>query len=128
MCHKDFITIKISLEYTLLLSMSSIMPRIILLFLLLLSVGCTSIGRPLNYQQGNIIDDRAVAQLHQGMSKMQVATLMGTPVLENAFAPDRWDFVYSHYRNDKIRRQHHVTLYFTGDRLAKIEISPVVTA
>ena len=45
--------------------------------------------------QGNIFSQEMVDQLKPGMTKRQVAFIMGTPLVEDAFHSDRWDYVYS---------------------------------
>jgi outer membrane protein assembly factor BamE len=54
-------------------------------------------------QQGNIITDEMVDRLQPGMTKSQVRYLMGTPMLEDIFHTDRWDYTYT------IRRPHQET-------------------
>ncbi|XOV83484.1 MAG: outer membrane protein assembly factor BamE [bacterium] len=74
-------------------------------------------------QQGNVITQEMVDQLKPGMTRSQVAFIMGEPVLRNTFNPDRWDYVYSvvlpGYFNQEIRMslffEDDVLGYFTGD-------------
>ena len=53
-------------------------------------------------QQGNFLDAAQVAQLEAGMTRSQVAFLLGTPMIPNGFDRDRWDYFY--YLKD--RRNH----------------------
>lgn len=72
-------------------------------------------------QQGNIIDDREVAKLKVGMSKREVAEILGNSVVENTFNDDHRDYVYT-FRD---HRQHvtHESLHlsFTDNRLQTIK-------
>jgi outer membrane protein assembly factor BamE len=71
-------------------------------------------------QQGNLLN--SAKQLQLGMTKTQVSHLLGTPVLTNRLASPRWDYVYTYQADGKpIIQQHSLTLYFSGDRLVKIE-------
>lgn len=64
-----------------------------------------------NIQQGNIITQEQIAQLKVGMTEEQVRYVMGTPVLQNTFEPNRWDYVYTLHANNKTIEKH-VTLFF----------------
>jgi outer membrane protein assembly factor BamE len=46
-------------------------------------------------QQGNVITQNMVNQLHPGLSKRQVRFIMGTPILIDMFHQSRWDYVYT---------------------------------
>ncbi len=45
-------------------------------------------------QQGNFLDKNQVDQLEPGMTRSQVAFLLGTPMVPNGFDTDRWDYYY----------------------------------
>ncbi len=74
-------------------------------------------------QQGNVITQEMVNQLKPGMTRSQVAFIMGEPVLRNTFNENRWDYVYSvvlpGYFNQETRMslffEDDVLGYFTGD-------------
>ena len=74
-------------------------------------------------QQGNVITQDMVDQLKPGMTRSQVAFIMGEPILRNTFNENRWDYVYSvvlpGYFNQEIRMslffENDVLAYFTGD-------------
>lgn len=57
------------------------------------------------------------------MSRQQVISLMGSPMLQDTFHKNRWDYIqaYTHERNPIQRRL--LTLYFKGDQLVKIDNS-----
>ena len=75
----------------------------------------------INVQQGNYIKDEKLAQLKVGMTKRQVQFLMGSPIVQDAFHPDRWDYVFS-YRNGRTNRtaQRNMTIFFDGDAVEEI--------
>ena len=87
----------------------------------LFSLACT-IHR-VDVQQGNIIKPEQLEQLKPGISKRQVRFIMGTPLIQDPFHSDRWDYVYTlqpgHLR--KITERQRVTIYFEGDKLVKID-------
>jgi outer membrane protein assembly factor BamE len=67
--------------------------------------------------QGNVITPDLLAALQPGMSRERVRAVLGTPMLEDPFHPERWDYLYSERHAYQVREQRHVTLYFDGDRL-----------
>ena len=71
--------------------------------------------------QGNALDPRAVVSLQPGMSRDQVQLLLGTPLLQDAFHADRWDYTFNTSRNGVIKEQSNLTLYFENNALVKAE-------
>ncbi len=69
-------------------------------------------------QQGNVITQDMVDRLKPGMSRSQVAFVMGEPVLRNTFNPDRWDYIYSIVVPGVFEQDIRMTLYFENDVLA----------
>lgn len=72
-------------------------------------------------QQGNILSPARIAHLKLGMSKSDVAILMGTSLTSPLFREDRWDYAYTWRRGSGDNIVRHLTLYFSGDHLIKIE-------
>ena len=94
----------------------------ILGLLLLFLAGCTLYRADL--QQGNVIDKEELDKLKIGMSKQQVNFLLGTPLLNDPFHKDRWDYVYTlKTDNQRVKVKKHLTLIFTGDTLSQINNS-----
>lgn len=92
--------------------------------LLSLVAGCSSFHfgpHHIDVQQGNVIDQESVARLKIGLNRSQVRFLLGTPLLVDPFHNDRWDYVYVNYKAGKLAAQKHITLFFDGDTLARIE-------
>lgn len=89
-------------------------------FVLFLS-GCTKDKIPgvyrINIQQGNDITQDMVSQLKPGMTKNQVAYVMGTPLIIDTFHPNRWDYIYSFRPGNGDREQRRITVYFKGETL-----------
>jgi outer membrane protein assembly factor BamE len=73
----------------------------------------------IDIQQGNYIDPEAIAKLKPGMTRSQVRFLLGTPLLTDAFHPDRWDYLFSDRRAGKLMQEHRLTLWFEGDALKR---------
>ena len=45
--------------------------------------------------QGNFVSREMAAELHPGMTKQQVRNILGTPLLQDVFHADRWEYVFS---------------------------------
>jgi outer membrane protein assembly factor BamE len=65
-------------------------------------------------QQGNIITSEQVAQLKVGMTTDQVRYVMGTPILENTFNANRWDYIYTIKTHKKDIVEKQVTVFFVN--------------
>lgn len=91
---------------------------IALMATLILSTGCKLIYKQ-NVQQGNAHEQEDLDQLELGMTKKQVAYLLGTPAIHDPFHHDRWDYIsmLSRRGGDPVRRL--VTLKFENDVLTE---------
>ena len=89
---------------------------IVLLAVFTLNTGCKLIYKQ-NVQQGNAHEQEDLDQVELGMSKKQVAYLLGTPAVHDPFHQDRWDYIsmFSRRGSDPVRRL--VTLTFEDDLL-----------
>lgn len=63
----------------------------IILGSLALSSGCVY---RLSISQGNLIEQEDLDQVAVGMTRNQVRFLLGTPMVDDPFHADRWDYVY----------------------------------
>ena len=63
----------------------------IVLASLALSSGCVY---RLNIAQGNLVEQEDLDQVEVGMTRNQVRFLLGTPMIDDPFHQDRWDYVY----------------------------------
>ncbi len=71
--------------------------------------------------QGNFVSREQAAALKEGMSRMQVRDLLGTPLLTSIFHADRWDYVFTFNRQGVTQQARHVTVFFKGDVLSRVE-------
>jgi outer membrane protein assembly factor BamE len=94
------------------------------IYLVGLLFGTTACSRwiyRIDVQQGNVITQDMLAQLHAGMEKDKVRFIMGTPLMVDVFHQNRWDYVYSMQPAGRAREQRQVSLYFNNeDKLARI--------
>lgn len=75
-------------------------------------------------QQGNLLPQEKINRLQIGMSKQDVAILMGNSLLSTTFNNNRWDYAYSWRRGTGPITIKTVTLYFSKDRLTRIVQKP----
>ncbi|MGE0486156.1 MAG: outer membrane protein assembly factor BamE [Gammaproteobacteria bacterium] len=74
----------------------------------------------IDIQQGNVIDQNMLAQLRAGMDKKKVLFIMGSPVIQDTFHADRWDYVYTFEPGGGRPERRQITLYFEDEKLARI--------
>jgi len=72
-------------------------------------------------QQGNYISQEMVTQLKPGMSKEQVRLALGTPLLNDIFHADRWDYVFWRERPGAKREQRKLTVFFEDGKLTRLD-------
>lgn len=73
-------------------------------------------------QQGNIVNNSDLKELRYGMSKQEVLFILGTPLVNDPFNEQRWDYYYS--KRDQQRRetdQRLITALFDGDKLVELK-------
>ncbi len=97
---------------------------ITLLAVLCLSA-CGFVGFPgvykIDVEQGNIVTQDMVDQLKPGMSRRQVRFILGTPLVEDPFNQDRWDYPYVKRNGLKVLSESRLLVYFDGDSLVSYE-------
>ena len=69
-------------------------------------------------QQGNVITQEMIDSLKPGMTRVQVAYIMGEPVVRNTFDRDRWDYIYTLDVPGVFGDEKRISLHFDGDKLA----------
>lgn len=72
-------------------------------------------------QQGNFVSQETVAQVKPGMSKEQVRLALGTPLLNDIFHADRWDYVFWRDKPGTKREQRKLTVFFEDGKLTRLD-------
>ena len=71
--------------------------------------------------QGNLLKQEDIDQLEVGMTRGQVRFLLGTPMIDDPFHEERWDYVYYlRIGRQDPRYTRWVTIIFDGDTVAEI--------
>lgn len=76
----------------------------------------------MNIIQGNVLNHKLVRKIELGMSKEQVAYLLGKPILPSMFHEERWDYVYyvdSLYGNKD--KYYRLALFFDDEYVVRIK-------
>ena len=74
----------------------------------------------LDVQQGNVVTSKMLLQLRPGMTKSQVRFIMGTPLIQDSFHGNRWDYVYQMRESGKLTEQRRVILDFENELLKTV--------
>lgn len=106
-------------------SHSKTLISLILIALPLSLSGCANnFGFPgvyrINVEQGNIVTSEMIEQLQPGMTRRQVRFILGTPLIEDTFHPNRWDYRYTLRNGIDTLKESRLTVYFDGDELVNV--------
>ncbi|HEU4709573.1 MAG TPA: outer membrane protein assembly factor BamE, partial [Methylophilaceae bacterium] len=101
------------------------MRYITILLLALMSAACSSALPSLkpyhmDIQQGNVVTSKMMLQLRPGMSKSQVRFIMGTPLIQDSFHANRWDYFYEMRKGGKLIERRRVILEFENEALKRV--------
>ncbi len=94
------------------------MQKILIFTTVFMLIGC---AYKIDIQQGNEINEALLSQLEIGMAPRQVIAIMGSPMLQDPFHENRWDYYYSMREGRKQATQYGATLHFEENRLQRIE-------
>lgn len=99
--------------------------RYFIIFLALVCTGCgtalpTVKPYKLDIQQGNVVTSAMLLQLRPGMTKSQVRYVMGTPLIQDSFHGNRWDYAYQMRAGGKIIERRRVILDFENELLKSV--------
>ena len=82
---------------------------------------CVNIPYKAPTQQGNVIEPERVPLIREGMSKADIANAVGSPILEDIFHADRWDYIYRLDKHYQKPIQKRITIWFQNGVAAKID-------
>ena len=90
--------------------------------------GCAGFGvHRIDIQQGNLVTQEQLAKVKPGMSRLDVRTALGTPLLQDVFNGNRWDYYFSLDQSTSYgpfgrdKQQFKVTILFENEKVAKID-------
>lgn len=74
-----------------------------------------------NIAQGNLIKQEDIDQAEVGMTRNQIRFLLGTPMIDDPFHKNRWDYVYYlKIGRKEAAAKRWVSVFFTEDRVSEI--------
>jgi len=101
---------------------------VLLLATMIAATGCVYRA---NISQGNIVIEEDLDQVELEMTRNQIRFLLGTPMVDDPFHADRWDYVYyvKIGRRDATAKRW-VSILFTDDKVSEIrrnqELNPAL--
>jgi len=77
--------------------------------------------------QGNVVTREQLAVLKPGLTRNQVREVLGSPLIVSLFHAERWDYAFAIRRKGTPPLQRHVSVYFEGDRMTRVEADELPT-
>ena len=81
---------------------------------------CSLAYRP-TIQQGAVLKPAQVARIKVGMSRQQILAILGQPVRDNTFSPDKLIYVYTVQPNHSAMTTKQLIINFRGNRAVRID-------
>jgi outer membrane protein assembly factor BamE len=105
-----------------LITLSLTVRKLLITFLSILTLAfATGCVYQASLSQGNLIKQEDLDQVKVGMTRSQVRFLLGTPMIDDPFHEERWDYVYYlKVGRDKATFKRWVSIYFEGDTVREI--------
>lgn len=98
--------------------MKKLLISVVFLALAAASAGCVYQA---SLSQGNLLKQEDLDQVKVGMTRNQVRFLLGTPLIDDPFHRERWDYVYFlKIGRDKATFKRWVSIFFDDDNVNKI--------
>jgi outer membrane protein assembly factor BamE len=72
-------------------------------------------------RQGNLISPEMRERIRVGMSRQQVSSALGSPLISDVYHANRWDYIYRLEVKGKLVEEHRLALYFKGDFVERID-------
>ncbi|MEI7842690.1 MAG: outer membrane protein assembly factor BamE [Gallionellaceae bacterium] len=96
--------------------------RLSLVLITLLMASCSLLTpHKVEVRQGNLISPEMQAKVKIGMTQQQVRAALGTPLVNDIFHANRWDYIYRFQSEGQLIEEKKMTLYFVNDVLQRIE-------
>ncbi len=90
----------------------------VILTALLLVSGCVYQA---SLSQGNLLEQEDVDQVTVGMTRGQIRFLLGTPMIDDPFHENRWDYVYYlRIGRNKAIFKRWISIYFVDENVSEI--------
>lgn len=89
----------------------------------LLLGGLSGCVHRVDIQQGNFLDPEDIDRVAVGMTRVQVRSLLGTPMVADPFVSTRWDYIYYLKRGRwaEPRKRHFIVFFDAADKVERID-------
>jgi outer membrane protein assembly factor BamE len=89
----------------------------------LLAGGLTGCVHRVDIQQGNFLDKEDIDRVAIGMTRVQVRSLLGTPMVADPFVSQRWDYMYYFKRGRwaEAQKRHFIVFFDATDKVERID-------
>ena len=88
--------------------------RFAAIFACILLAGCV---HKIDIQQGNYLTQDAVDKLKVGMTKAEARQALGTPLLNDVFHANRWDYYFSNLKGRTESEKKLFSVHFKDDKV-----------
>lgn len=95
--------------------------RIALFVVALWLAGCSLTPYKMEIRQGNLISPEMRERVKPGMTQAQVRAILGTPLVNDVFHANRWDYVYRLEQGGQLLESQRLTLYFEAGQLVRLD-------
>ena len=95
------------------------MNKFFLMTFLTVFISACSTYKPV-IQQGNALEKSTISRVKVGMSKTQVIRTLGSPLMQDDFRDNRWDYLYYSNERGVKSAQKNLTLTFSNGVVSKI--------
>lgn len=103
---------------------SAFFSLLIILLITILLAGCVRSYR-LEIQQGNVFSDSQIKAIEIGKTRNEVQFILGTPLIEDPFHAERWDYYYSlDISKNKPETTNRISIWFENGRVSRLEVGP----
>ena len=101
----------------------SLKPLIVAVILSGLIMGGCVYSYRVEIQQGNVISAEQIEKLTPGTSRNEVRFILGTPLIEDPFHANRWDYFYSldPAKGEQVT-QYRLSIWFENDLVTRTEV------
>ena len=94
----------------------------LLAMMLGLLIGTAGCVYRIDIQQGNFLEDKDIERVSVGMTRVQVRSLLGTPMVADPFKSSRWDYVY-YLKRGRLQEplKRHFIVFFEDDKVTRVD-------